>query len=80
MTIKNRIERLEAFATEITEPLKIAWFSVLVGLNDPSGYTADNGAVIMRGIGESMEELHNRCYKSVTWIPGEWHDFEAIAA
>ena len=78
MTIKNRIERLEALTTEITEPFKIAWFSVLPNLNEPGGYTADNGALIMRTPGETMEELHNRCYKAVTWASGQWHDFEAI--
>ena len=78
MNIKNRLDRLEALDVKITEPLKIGWFSVLPGLDDPIGYIAENGVVTMRGIGETMENLRDRCYEAVVWIPGQWHDFEAI--
>ena len=78
MNIKTRLNKLEALTPEKTEPLKIGWFSVLPDLTAPIGYTAENGAVIMRGIGETMAVLHNRCYGAVVWIPGQWHVFEAI--
>ncbi len=78
MNIKTRLNKLEALTPEKTEPLKIGWFSVLPDLTDPIGYTADSGAVTMRKPGETMAALHNRCYESAAWTPGQWHVFEAI--
>lgn len=79
MTIKTRLKKLEALIPEIVAPIRVSRFIVLPNLDDPSGYMADNGAVIMRNPDETMAELKARCNESVVWIPGERHLFEAIA-
>jgi hypothetical protein len=79
MSVKTRLDRLESLVTEILEPIKVNWFCVVPGhIDDPIGYTADTGEVVMRKPGESINELQARSGDSVVWVPGEWHLFEPI--
>ena len=63
--LKNRIMKLEKSMLINPEPIRIARFIVVPGI-EPDGYTC-NGIEIVRELGESSESLLKRCVEAVSW-------------
>ena len=69
MSIKTRLVKLEAFASNKPVTFRIARFIVAPGNIDPIGYQCGD-IKIMRGLGETPNALQKRCFDSVTWPDG----------
>jgi hypothetical protein len=81
MSIKQRLIKLESKLPPPMDDIHVGYFILDPQNMHPSGYTCDEGTVIMRIVDESTEDLHGRCTEAVYWPIGEnsTHIFEPIA-